>query len=90
MSHRIVRADLVGDDTILVPETQETDGNNEHVSTVSLEQSLIAQLGSSALPEHQKRDHDNISAITEDKLCSFFESIEKRFIKIENHFNWYR
>ena len=85
VSYRIVRADPVGDDTLLVPETQEIDGNNEHVSTVSLEESLTFQLGSSTLPEHQKRDDDNISTIIEDKLRSYFESTEKRFIKIENH-----
>ena len=37
------------------------------------------------LPEHQKRDDDNTSTITEDKLRSYFESIEKRFMKIEKH-----
>ena len=42
VSYRIVRADPVGDDTVLVPETQEIDGNNEHVSTVFLEESLIS------------------------------------------------
>ena len=42
VSYRIVRADPVGDDTLLVPETQEIDGNNEHVSTVFLEESLIS------------------------------------------------
>ena len=85
VSYRIVRADPVGDDTVLVPETQEIDGNDEHVSTVFLEEILTSQLESLTLPEHQKRDDDNISTITEDKLCSYFESIEKRFIKIENH-----
>ena len=75
VSYRIVRADPVGDDTVLVPETQEIDGNNQHVSTVFLEESLISQLGSSTLPEHQKRDDDNISTIIEDKLRSLFESI---------------
>ena len=83
--YRIVRADPVGNDTVLVPETQEIDGNNEHVSTDSLEESLTSQFGSSTLPEHQKRDDDNILTIIEDKLRSFFESIEKHFIKIENH-----
>ena len=85
MPYRIVRAGPVRDDTVLVPETQEIDGNNEHVSTVFLEESLTSQLGSSTLPEHQKRNDDNISTIIEDKLRSYFESIEKRFIKIENH-----
>ena len=85
VAYRIVRADSVGDDTVLVPEIQEIDGSNEHVSTVFLEKSLISQLESSTLPEHQKRDDDNISSIIENKLCLYFESIEKRFIKIENH-----
>ena len=85
VAYRIVRADSVGDDTVLVPETQEIDGSNEHVSTVFLEKSLISQLESSTLPEHQKRDDANISTIIENKLCLYFESIEKRFIKIENH-----
>ena len=35
-AYRIVRGDSVGDDTVLVPETLETDGNKEHVSTFSL------------------------------------------------------
>ena len=85
VAYRIVRADSVGDDTVLVPEIQEIDGSNEHVSTVFLEKSLISQLESSTRPEHQKRDDDNISSIIENKLCLYFESIEKRFIKIENH-----
>ena len=34
VAYRIARADSVGDDTILVPETQESDGNNEHVNSV--------------------------------------------------------
>ena len=59
VSYRIVRADLAGDDTALVLETEEIDGNNEHVSTVFLEESLTSQLESSILPEHQKRDDDN-------------------------------
>ena len=80
MSYRIVRADPVGDDTVLVPETQEIDGNNEHA-----EESITSQLGSSTLPEHQKRNDDNISTFIEDRLRLFFESIEKRSIKIENH-----
>ena len=83
--HRIVRADPTGDDTVLVPETQEIDGNNEHVSTVFLEESLTSQLESLTLPEHQKRGDDNISTIIENKRHSYFESIEKRFMKIENH-----
>ena len=70
---------------VLVPETQEIDGNNEHVSTVFLEESLTSHLESSTLPEHQKRGDDIISTIIEDKLRSYFESIEKRFMKIENH-----
>ena len=85
VSYRIVRADPVGDDTVLVPETQEIDGNDEHVSTVFLEEILTSQLESLTLPEHQKRDDDNISTITEDKLRSYFKSIEQRFMKIENH-----
>ena len=87
--HRIVRADPIGDDTVLVPETQEIDVNNEHVSTVSLEESLTFQLGSSTLPEHQKRDDDNISTITEDNR-SFFLVNRKAFYKNRKPFNWYR
>ena len=81
----IVRTDPVGDDTVLIPETQEIDGNNEHDNTVFLEESLTSQLESSTLPEHQKRDDDNISIIIEIKLRSYFESIEKCLMKIENH-----
>ena len=57
-AYRIVRADSVGYDTVLAPETLETDGNNEHVSTVFLEESLTSLLESLSLPEHQKRDDD--------------------------------
>ena len=85
VSYRIVRADFVGDNSVLVLETLEINGNNEHVSIVFLEESLTSQLESLTLPELQKRDDDNISTITENKLCSYFESIEKRFIKTENH-----
>ena len=85
VSHIIARADPVGDDTVLLPETLEIDRNNEHVSSVFLEESLISQLESSTLPEHQKTDDDNISTIIENKFLSYFESIEKRFMKIENH-----
>ena len=69
-AYRIVRADSVGDDTVLVPETQDIDGNNEYVSTDFLEESLTSQLESLTLPEHQKRDDDNISTIIENKLRS--------------------
>ena len=65
IAYRIVRADSVGDDAVLVPETQEIDGNNEHVSTVFLEESLASQLESLTPLEHQKRDDDNISTIIE-------------------------
>ena len=51
----------------------------------SLKNSLTSQLESSTLPEHQKRDDDSISTITDDKLRSYFESIEKCFMKIENY-----
>ena len=69
---------------MLVPETQKIDDNNEH-STVFLEECLTSQLEILNLPEHQKRDDDSISTIIENKLRSYFESIEKRFMKIENH-----
>ena len=81
----IVRTDPVGDDTVLIPETHEIDGNNEHDNTVFLEESLTSQLESSTLPEHQKIDDDNISTIIEIKLRSYFESLEKCLMKIENH-----
>ena len=42
VSYRIVRADPVGDDTALVPETQETEVKNEHVSSVFFEESLTS------------------------------------------------
>ena len=80
-----MRADSVGDVMVLVTETQEIDGNNEHISTVFLEESLTSQLESSNPPEHQNRDDDNISTIIENKLHLYFESTEKRFMKIENH-----
>ena len=85
VAYRIVRANSVGDDTVLVPETQEICDNNERVSTVFLEESLTSQLEISVPPEHQKRDGDDISTIIENKLRSYFESIGKRFMKIENH-----
>ena len=85
VSYRIVRADPVRTDTVLLSETQEIDGKNEHLSTVFLKESLTSQLECSTLPEHQKRDDDNILTIIEDKLRSYFQSTEKRFMKIENH-----
>ena len=45
VSYRIVRADPVGDDTVLVPETQEIKVKNEHVSTVFFEESLTSLVG---------------------------------------------
>ena len=36
MSYRIVKADPVGEETVLVPETHEIDGKNKYVSKVSL------------------------------------------------------
>ena len=83
---RIVRADSVGDDTVLVSETQDIDGNNKHVSTDFSEESPASQLESLALPEHQKRNDDNVLTIIENKLPSYFESVEMRFMKTENHF----
>ena len=77
VAHRIMRADSVGDVMVLVTETQEVDGNNEHISTVFLEESLTSQLESSNPPEHQNRDDDNISTIIENKLHLYFESTEK-------------
>ena len=56
-----MRTDSVGDNTVLLPETQEIDGNNEHVNTVFREESVVSQLESSILPRHQKRVDDNIS-----------------------------
>ena len=56
-----MRTDSVGDNTVLVPETQEIDGNNKHVNTVFREESVVSQLESSILPRHQKRDDNNIS-----------------------------
>ena len=76
---------IVRSDTILVPETEESDGNNEHANSVILEESLISQLESSTPPEHQRIDDDNISTIIENKVCSYFESTEKRFMKIEDY-----
>ena len=53
--------------------------------SVFLEESLTSQLESLTLLEHQKRNDDNISTIIENKLRLYFESIEKCFMKIENH-----
>ena len=61
VAHRIVRTDSVGDDTVLVSKTQDTDG--------FIEGNLTSQLESSTLPEHQKRNDDNTSTIFENKLC---------------------
>ena len=83
-AYGIVRANSIGDHIVLVPGTQDIDGNNEHVSTALLEGCLTSQLESSTLPEHQKRTDDTISTITEN-LRLYFESTEKRFMKIENH-----
>ena len=77
MAYRIVRADSVGDDTVLVPETQEIDGNNEHVSTLFLEESLTSQLESSTPPAIQKSDDDNISAIIENKIARTLSQYER-------------
>ena len=83
-AYRIVRVNSIGDHIVLVPGTQDIDGKNEHVSTVLLEGCLTSQLESSTLPEHQKRTDDTTSTITEN-LRLYFESTEKRFMKIENH-----
>ena len=85
VAYRIVRVDSVGDDAVLVSETQKIEGNNEHVSTVFIEESVTSQLEGSTFPECQKRDAYNASTIIENKLRSYFESIERRFMKIENH-----
>ena len=53
--------------------------------SVFLEESLTSQLESLTRLEHQKRNDDNISTIIENKLRLYFESIEKCFMKIENH-----
>ena len=82
-----VQADFLGYDRVLELETQEIDGNNEHVSTVFLEESLTSQLESLTLPEHRKRDNDSISIITEKKLWSYFGSVEKHFMKTKNNLN---
>ena len=37
------------------------------------------------LPEHQKSDNANISAVIENKLCWYIKSIETHFMKIENN-----
>ena len=77
-TYKIVRADSVEDDTVLVPETQDTDGSNEHVSTVFFEESLISQLESSAIPEHQKRNSTQLKKnsqriLPSKKHCSDFK-----------------
>ena len=54
-----------------------------NVGSVVLDESLISQIDSSIPQEHQEKDDDNTSIIIENKLCSYFEAIEKRFTKIE-------
>ena len=77
-TYKIVGADSVEDDTVLVPETQDIDGSNEHVSTVFFEESLTSQLESSALPEHQKRNSTQLKKnsqriLPSKKHCSDFK-----------------
>ena len=65
VAHRIVTPDSVTDDTVLVPEIQENDGNEENdrndehnIDSVILEESLISQINSLAPHEHQRDDDD--------------------------------
>lgn len=68
-AYRIVTPDSVTDDTVLVPEIQENDGNEENegndeqnVDSVILEESLASQIDSLNPQEHE-RDDDDISII---------------------------
>ena len=84
-AYRIVRVNSIGDHIVLVPGTQDIDGKNEHVSTVLLEGCLTSQLESYYLILFTITiTDDTISTITEN-LRLYFESTEKRFMKIENH-----
>ena len=69
IAYRIVRADCVAVDTVLVPKTQESDGNDEqNIDSVIFEESLTSQIDSLTLREHQESDDDSISIIVENKL----------------------
>ena len=68
-AYRVIRADSIVDDTVLVLETQESNGNDEqNVDSFSLEENLTTQIDSPTPQEHQQRDDNNISIITENKL----------------------
>ena len=54
VSCRIVTAGPVGDDSVLVPETQEIDSNNEHVSTVFPEEQFNFSVGKFDSPRTPK------------------------------------
>ena len=63
----------VADDNALVPETWESDGNDEqNVDKVIFKESLSSQTESAILQEHRERDDDYISIIIENKLYTNF------------------
>ena len=51
-----------------------------------MKKNLTSEIHSSAPQEHQKRENDDISVIIENKIHSYFNVIEKQFMKIEHHF----
>ena len=73
VAYRIARADSVADNTVLVPETLENDGDNEqNIGSVIFEEGLTPQIDSRTPQKHQERDDDNISIIIDNKFNRFF------------------
>ena len=44
-----------------------------------------SEIHSSTPQEHQKRENDNVSVTIENKTRSYFNAIEKQFMKVEDH-----
>ena len=63
----------VADDNALVPETWESDGNDEqNVDKVIFKESVSSQTERAILQEGRERDDDYISIIIENKLYTNF------------------
>ena len=63
----------VADDNALVPETWESDGNDEqNVDKVIFKESVSSQTERAILQEDRERDDDYISIIIENKLYKNF------------------
>ena len=77
ISYRIVNTDSVDDATILVPNTQVNNSEDEttDANTIFLEENKTKIL--------EKRD-DNVSVLADKKFSSLIEYIEKRFHILED------